>query len=252
MARRALTVLATAAVAALSAVPARAADPAPQFTATRGVITSFDGTDIVYNYFVPSGVSAAHPVPVVMRTHGWGGSGEQASNLSGTAKKLLSGGYALITWDSRGFGQSGGEANVDDPNIEGRDASKLIDFLATRPEIAQNAPGDPVIGMTGGSYAGGIQLALAAYDHRVDAIAPEITWNDLRYSLFPHNVIKFGWDSLLYGAGLATAASGGLSPSGTAGIQTGSYAPGIHEAEAKGVALGAPDSDILDYFGEKS
>src|SRR5204862_26245 len=82
--------------------------------------------------FEPNSASAAHPVPVILRTHGWGGSGEQAISLSGTATKLLANGYAVITWDSRGFGQSGGEANVDDPNIEGRDASKLIDLLAAK------------------------------------------------------------------------------------------------------------------------
>src|SRR5438445_3937090 len=116
-----------------------------------------------------------------------------------------------------------------------------------------DAPGDPLSGMSGCSYAGGIQLALAAYDHRVDAIAPEITWNDLRYSLFPHNVIKFGWDQLLYGAGLATATTGGLTdPGGPAAIQTGAYAAGIHEAEARGTALGEPDADTLSFFAEKS
>src|SRR5947208_14465886 len=102
--------------------------------------------------------------------------------------------------------------------------------------------------MSGGSYAGGIQLALAAFDHRVDAIAPEITWNDLRYSLFPHNVIKFGWDELLYADGLATAGTGGLDPSATAGIQTGVYAPEIHESEVTGTALGYPDQASLDWF----
>src|SRR4051794_12626664 len=226
--------------ATIGVVPANAAST-PTYRATRGAITSFDGTPIVYNLFEPADASRSHPVPVIMRTHGWGGSGEQDGSLSGTATKLLAADYAVITWDSRGFGESGGEANVDDPHIERRDASKLIDLLAKKPEIATNGPHDPIIGMTGGSYAGGIQLALAAFDKRVDAIAPEITWNDLRYSLFPHNVIKFGWDQLLYGAGLATAASGGLNPSGTAGIETGAYGPGIHQAEVRGTALGAPD-----------
>src|SRR4051794_25063328 len=249
---RALAVAGSVAIGLAAAPLAGRAATDPTFTATRGVMTSFDGTPIVYNLFEPAGASPSHRVPVILRTHGWGGSGEQADGLSGTSKALLGADYAVLTWDERGFGQSGGDANIDDPNIEGRDASALIDLLAARPEIAQNRPGDPIVGMSGGSYAGGIQLALAAFDKRVDAIAPEITWNDLRYSLFPHNVIKFGWDSLLYGAGLATAASGGLGPSGTAGIQTGSYAPGIHEAEVKGVALGEPDGDTLNYFGEKS
>ena len=250
---RAIAALTTLGLAASPLAARAASSPAPTYTAERGAITSFDGTPIVYNLFEPSSASARRPAPVIMRTHGWGGSGEQQGSLSGTTTKLLSAGYAVITWDERGFGESGGEANIDDPQIEGKDASALIDFLAKRPEIARNGPGDPVIGMTGGSYAGGIQLALAAFDHRVDAIAPEITWNDLRYSLFPHDVIKFGWDQLLYGAGLATAATGGLTdPGGPAAIQTGAYAPGIHEAEVKGAALGEPDADTLAFFAGKS
>jgi ABC-2 type transport system ATP-binding protein len=188
---------------------------------------------------------------VILRGHGWGGAGETQDDPSGTLLKLVGNDYAVMTWDSRGFGQSGGEANIDDPGFEVRDASALVDRLAQRPEIAQNGPGDPRLGMTGESYAGGIQLALAAFDRRIDVIAPEITWNDLRYSLFPHNVVKFGWDELLYGAGLAAAASDGLNPSATAGIQTGIYAPGIHESEVKGTALGYPDQDTLDWFKGK-
>jgi ABC-2 type transport system ATP-binding protein len=240
-------------VAALIAVvaPWRARGAAPPFKYSRGFISSFDGTPIVWNLFLPNDASPSHQVPVILRGHGWGGSGETDTSASGTLTKLVAADYAVMTWDSRGFGQSGGEANIDDPGFEVRDASALVDLLATRPEIAQNAPGDPLLGMTGGSYAGGIQLALAAFDHRVDVIAPEITWNDLRYSLFPHDVIKFGWDQLLYAAGLATAATDGITPSGTAGIQTGAYAPQIHESEVKGAALGVPDQDTLDWFKGK-
>jgi ABC-2 type transport system ATP-binding protein len=240
-------------VAALIAVvaPWRARGAAPPFKYSRGFISSFDGTPIVWNLFLPNDASPSHQVPVILRGHGWGGSGETDTSASATLTKLVAADYAVMTWDSRGFGQSGGEANIDDPGFEVRDASALVDLLATRPEIAQNAPGDPLLGMTGGSYAGGIQLALAAFDHRVDVIAPEITWNDLRYSLFPHDVIKFGWDQLLYAAGLATAATDGITPSGTAGIQTGAYAPQIHESEVKGAALGVPDQDTLDWFKGK-
>ena len=243
-----------AVIAALTAlvVPLTArADSPPPFTYERGFVSSFDGTPIVWNLFLPTDASRSHKVPVILRGHGWGGSGETNTSPSGTLLKLVAADYAVMTWDSRGFGQSGGEANVDDPGFEVRDASALVDLLATRKEIAKNAPHDPLVGMTGGSYAGGIQLGLAAFDNRVDAIAPEITWNDLRYSLFPHDVIKFGWGELLYGAGLATAATGGLDPSATAGIQTGAYAPEIHESEVKGAALGYPDQATLDWFKGK-
>lgn len=225
----------------------RAAGPA--FTTERNFITSFDGTRIVYNLYKPSAASATNPVPVILRTHGWGGSGD--AGTSAGVQMLLSNGYAVLTWDSRGFGQSGGEANVDSPEYEVKDAQALVGLVAGRAEIAKNA-GDPIIGMTGGSYAGGIQLALAAYDSRVDAIAPEITWNDLNRSLWQGDVIKLGWGELLYGSGLATAASGGIGTSNTAGIQTGAYAPFIHESEASGAALGYPTDKMKSDFGAVS
>ena len=50
--------------------------------------------------------------------------------------------------------------------------------------------GQPVVGMTGGSYGGGIQFATAAYDKRIKAIVPVITWNNLNWSLWPNSVIK--------------------------------------------------------------
>jgi ABC-2 type transport system ATP-binding protein len=241
--RRIFVVLGALAGLLTTVIPLAAkADDLPYSAAERGSITSFDGTKIVYNFFLPK---APGPVPVIMRTHGWGGSGEQASGLSSTSKATLAAGYALLTWDERGFGQSGGDAWVDHPDYEVRDAQALIDWLAKRPEIRKNGPNDPVIGMTGGSYAGGIQLALAAFDSRVDAIAPEITWNDLRRSLFPGDVIKLGWGELLYGSGLATSTTGGLSATPP---ETGSYAPFIHEAQLSGLALGYPSDQTKENF----
>jgi len=238
---------------ALGLAPAIPAAHALSVRSTRAVMTSFDGTPIVYNLFEPDDASSSHPVPVIMRGHGWGGSGERAGALSATSNTLLAADYAVLTWDARGFGDSGGSANFDDPNIEGKDASKLIDLLAARPEIAQNGPGDPVVGMSGGSYGGGIQLALAAFDHRVDAIAPEITWNDLRYSMYPHGVVKSGWDQILYGDGLVYASGDGvIEQTSPAGMQIGSYAPQVHEAEAVTTVLGTPSGDTLAYFAARS
>ncbi len=39
--------------------------------------------------------------------------------------------------------------------------------------------------MAGASYGGALALLGAAYDERVDAIAPQITWNSLTAALFP-------------------------------------------------------------------
>ena len=55
------------------------------------------------------------------------------------------------------------------------------------PPIAQDAPGDPKVGMIGGSYGGQVQFAAASPRPRIDALIPIITWNDLSYSLAPNN-----------------------------------------------------------------
>jgi len=226
----------------------------PAYTSVRGCIASFDGTPIVYNLFTPAGADSAHPVYTILVGHGWGGSG--ATTPDGN---LVMAGYAELTWDARGFGQSGGVAEVDDPLSEGRDVSALIDdVLAGRPDIARdrdrhsNTFGQPAVGMLGASYGGGIQLSTAAYDARVKAIVPEWAWNDLRYSLFPGGAIKLGWGELLFGAGLAGIAQGHATTSGTAGNQTGGYDPNIYRAEAMGIATGFPDPQSLQWFAQRS
>ena len=212
------------------------------------VVTSFDDTPIVATLMLPEGASAANPVPVILKTHGWGGTREVAP--AGVTERLLNKGYAIFTWDARGFGQSGGEANIDSPEFEVKDTIKLIDYLATRPEIQKDAPGDIRAGWIGVSYAGGIQLNTSAFDHRVDALVPEIPWADLVQDLFPNGVVKRSWDQLLYGAGAASATTEGIgSP---AGPQTGVYAQQIHQAQAEGTSTGSISQPIQDWFYDKS
>jgi ABC-2 type transport system ATP-binding protein len=212
------------------------------------VVESFDGTPIVATLMLPGEASGRHRVPVVFQTHGWGGTREESP--SGFTERLLGNGYAVLTWDSRGFGDSGGEANVDSLEFEVRDAQALIDFVAKRPEILTDAPGDPRMGWVGGSYAGGIQLNTAAVDARPDAIIPEIAWADLVQDLYPNQVIKRTWDQLLYAAGAAAATGDGLdSP---AGPQTGVYAQEIHRAEAMGTATGEFPEDLEKWFAARS
>ncbi|MEA2447430.1 MAG: type transport system ATP-binding protein, partial [Actinomycetota bacterium] len=205
--------------------PAAAADPTIEDNI---IVNSFDDTPIVATLMLPDGASAAAPVPVVLMTHGWGGKRTRTADDGTLVKRLLDNDYAVFTWDSRGFGESGGEANVDSPEFEVKDATALIDYLATRKEIQKDGPGDIRAGWMGGSYAGGIQLNTSGFDHRVDALIPEIPWANLLRDLYPNNVLKRNWDQLLYGAGVAAASSDGAqSP---AGPQTGNYNEHIHQS----------------------
>ncbi len=229
----------------LLTAPATAAGPT---IIDRIVVRSDDGVPIVATLMLPAGASSAKRVPAILQTHGWGGSRQRTPD--GTAGLLLERGYAILTWDSRGFGESGGEANVAAPRFEVRDAKALLDYLATRPEIKRDAPGDPRVGWIGGSNAAGVQFNTAALDRRVDAIAPEISWGDLPQDLTPNQVPKLAWDELLYFAGAATATARGLqSPAGT---QTGAYAKEIHLGHAQMVATGEQSSDITRWFAHRS
>src|SRR3954470_19603791 len=128
-------------------------------------ITSFDGTQIVLSFHPsPQGQKA----PTILEGHGWGGSREtnpEAASDEATGNvgvgALRKAGFNVLTWDSRGFGTSGGTVTVDSPDAEGRDVSALLDWLAQQPEAQLDAKGDPRVGMTGVSYAGGIELVTA-------------------------------------------------------------------------------------------
>lgn len=198
MRRHLVAFLASAVV--LTSLPVTAA-VADGHAVTDGAITSFDGTNITYTLFQPAGTDAANPVPMVLHSHGWGG----ARSTTGFTE-WLDQGFGVLSFDQRGFGESGGEANVQDPEFEARDVGELIDLVAGLPWVALDAPGDPVLFAIGGSYGGGYQWVTALSEEAADgtrfnALAPEISWFDLTDSLAPSGVVRSLWVTLLYAAG---------------------------------------------------
>src|SRR5436190_37649 len=143
---------------AVTAAPAQARD---------GSVTSFDGTKIAYHFYPQPDLAPGQSAPTLMDGPGYSSGG--AAESDGTVQAAEEHGYNVLTWDPRGFGQSGGQVEVDSPEFEGRDAQALIDMLAKQPEVQLDKPGDPRLGMIGASYGGGIQLVTAAIDPRVDA-----------------------------------------------------------------------------------
>ncbi|MBQ0891684.1 alpha/beta fold hydrolase [Micromonospora sp. U56] len=173
--------------------------------------------------WLPDDASADRRVPAVLLAHGFGGTKD---SVRSDAEDLVTRGYAVLTWTARGFGRSGGEIHLDHPDYEIRDAQRLLDRLAERPEIRTDAAGDPRVGVVGGSYGGGLALLLAAQDQRVDAIVPMITWNDLSRAFLPEStgrpatdgVFKRGWAGIFFGGG-GNAGSGPAGLSGTSAAQ---------------------------------
>jgi ABC-2 type transport system ATP-binding protein len=227
---------------------------APAASATDVTITSFDGTKIAAHWFVGKGVGQGQRAPTVLVGPGWSMPGDTASkNDSGVAavfgvpgiSNFIGHGYNVLTWDPRGFGQSGGTVEIDDPAYEGRDVQSLIDWVARQPEAALDKPDDPTLGMAGASYGGGIQLIAAALDKRIDAIAPTIAWHSLLTSLFPEGNIKFGWGSLLIALGVEGTLPGGLSSPATA---AGRQDPHFYSILTNGLATGTTTQSDLDWM----
>jgi len=182
--------------------------------------------DVFYDLYKPNDASASHQVPAILTTNGFGGSKE---DQDGEAALWASHDYEVLSYSGLGFGGSTCLIYADDVDWDGQAASQLVDWLggAAHPEVLKDAPGDPRIGTWGGSYGGGFQFALAAASTKVDAMVPEITWNDLTYSLLPNDnnpnfvydysatapgVEKFLWSDLFFADGNAQPADAGNTP----------------------------------------
>lgn len=216
-------------------------------TITNGLLTSKapDHIQIGYTLFKPAAASGTNQVPFIVHSHGWGGS-RSTTGFS----DWLGAGFGVLSFDQRGWGQSGGKANVEDPELEGFDVESVVDFIASLDWVKHdnNDPNDPVLGAIGGSYGGGYQTigALSEILHhgatRFNALAPEITWFDLPSSLAPQGVPRSAWTTVLYAAGAT-------------------HVPDfIHKAQAWGFATGqfpdettpAPIPNLTKIFYEHS
>jgi len=179
----------------------------------------------------------ATPAPAVLLAHGFGGS---KTDLDSEARSLAQHGYVVLAYTARGFGRSGGLIHLDAPTYEVADASKLISYLATLPQVRKDAPGDPRVGVAGSSYGGGLALLLSAYDKRVDSVAADITWNDLSQALFPNDaggqpgVFKKLWAGELF-----------ASASGQKGGACGRFAADLCAAYQQAASTGESDASIL-------
>ncbi|MEQ4209178.1 alpha/beta fold hydrolase [Actinopolymorpha sp. B9G3] len=148
---------------------------------------------IVGDLYQPATATAETPQPAILTTHGFGGSKDDQAGL---AHRLAEQDYVVLAYSGLGFGGTQCKIHLDDPDWDGQAARQLVDYLAGQRTdadgdrldlVALDGPGDPKVGMFGGSYGGHVQFAAAAVDDRIDALVPAITWNDLDYALAPTN-----------------------------------------------------------------
>lgn len=218
---------------------------------------------------------AVTPAPTVLLAHGFGGSKD---SVDGEARDLAARGYTVLAYSARGFGDSTGSISINDPDREVADARGLIDWLAEQPEVELDAPGDPHIGVAGGSYGGALALSAGGTDPRIDSIAAAITWNDLGQALFPNfgvtsaegrealgdiaspaateyggpGVLKRGWAGVFFGVGASSAVPGGEGDGeSSADVGTsacGRFAPEFCDAYAQSAVTGIPSQQLLDLL----
>jgi predicted acyl esterase len=174
---------------------------ASAFSKEDRLIPMSDGARIAATYYVPDGAPPAGGRPAVMLLHGLGGSRTDAGtplgmSLNSVAEtQLVPQGYAVLTFDARGHGQSEGLVSIDGPR-EIQDVRELFNWLAARPGVDGRR-----IGAFGYSYGGGAIWRAAAEGVPFAAIEPAIAWTDLYSALVPQNLARSGvvlgfWQSI--------------------------------------------------------
>ena len=230
-------------------------------------VATWDGVPIDVNVALPSLPASGddRPYPLLMMFHGWGGSKLGIESMRRWAER----GYAVFSMSDRGFGESCGATAAN--RLEPECAAGYIRLMDTRYEVrdAQEFAGRLVdegvarpdaIGATGGSYGGGISMALAALRNRkmlpdgslvrwsspggtrlsLAAAAPEIPWTDLANSLMPNgHTLDYVADApYLARDRIGVMKQSFVSGLFAAGAATGTYAPPGTD----------PDADVTSWF----
>ena len=150
------------------------------------VVTSFDGTEITANVIVPT--SGQDSYPAIVFINSWAMDEYQ---YVPQAAKFAEQGYVVLSYATRGFGESTGKIGTSGPK-DMIDLSRMIDWLL------ENTPTDVNrIGASGISYGSGISLMGAAHDERISAVVAMSTWGDLAESLYGQETPRLIWGGLL-------------------------------------------------------
>ncbi|MER6345913.1 CocE/NonD family hydrolase [Streptomyces sp. NPDC001595] len=201
--RKALRTTAAGAVSA-TLVAGGTLAAAPTAHATTSTVRFVDiagdgGTTLKANVVTPAGADGGHRYPLIVLPTSW--AMPQIEYLA-QAQRLADSGYVVVSYNVRGFWQSGGHIEVAGPP-DIADASRVIDWaLAHTPSDAGK------VGMAGVSYGAGISLLTAAQDERVKAVAALSGWADLIDSIYSGRTQHAQAAALLGGAGQLTGRPG--------------------------------------------
>lgn len=174
------------------------------------------GEKVAISVFEPTTVVGGQKYPLLVNSHGWNQSRVKAADKN-LFKTFLDAGYGVITFDQRGWGESGGTIRAMDPDADGPNMLAVLDWAEANLDWLAYGVGPEgadatnlILGSFGGSYGGMYQMLMYNIDpkRRLDAMQIQIAPNNLPQSIFPGGVPKTIWKEGLF----ATALTGRIDP----------------------------------------
>ncbi len=144
-----------------------------------------DGVTIAATLHLPDGTPPAAGWPAIVFLHGLSGNRESMNALV-SGYGFVAQGFAVLAFDARGHGQSGGLVGIDGPR-EIADTRAVFQWLADRPDVDGGN-----IGAWGISYGGGAVLNSLVAGVPWGAVFTVETWTDLYAALMPQGLVKSG------------------------------------------------------------
>jgi dienelactone hydrolase len=147
-------------------------------------VTASDGVQLATSLYEPVTAPPVGGFPAIVMFHAVGGTRASMNQIAELV--FAPNGYAVLTFDFRGHGQSGGLFGLDGPR-ELQDTRGLLAWLTARPEID-----DGHVGAWGISLGGGAVWAALGAGFPFAAAEVYETWVDLYRALAPGNLTKAG------------------------------------------------------------
>ena len=170
---------------------------APEGVTFKSVTIVSNGVKLHGEVFTPANAKADQALPAVVMAHGWGGT---AAGLRNDAADIARAGYYVLTFDYRGWGESGSRVTLLDPEPvhtpgeaaaftarvqplreyvdpleQSDDWFSALDWIMGERQVDRNR-----VGIRGSSYSGGHVIYVAAHDSRVHAVVSQVGGLDSR------------------------------------------------------------------------
>src|SRR5947208_2409889 len=157
---------------------------ADAWTKTDQKLVMSDGAQLATSFYEPVSAPPVGGWPAIVMFHGLGGTRASMNTLAEAT--VANEGYAVLTFDFRGHGESGGLFDLDGPR-EVQDVADMLAWLGTHPEIDKAHVGAWGISLGGGAVWASLKAGLPFAAAEVNE-----TWTDLYPALAPGNLSKSG------------------------------------------------------------